>query len=71
MQVASVQDPDKAAELLQELTGKGYAAYTVRSEINGKTWYRLRIGDFASQTDAEQMIQRLRSDAYDPILVKL
>ncbi len=71
MQVASVQDPDKAAELLQELTGKGYAAYTVRSEINGKTWYRLRIGYFASQTDAEQMIQRLKTDAYDPILIKL
>ena len=71
LQVASIQDPDKAKLLLLELTGRGYAAYAVRSEIDGKIWYRLRIGYFANQDAAKQVIEKLKADQYTPILVKL
>lgn len=71
LQVASVKQPEIANELLEELTKKGYAAYIVRSEIGDTTWYRVRTGYFADQQVAAPVIERLKSDQYDPILIKL
>ena len=71
VQVASVQSAKMADELLQKLTGQGYPAYMVRSEVAGKTWYRLRIGYFDRREASQEVINRLRSDQYHPILIKL
>ena len=71
LQVAAIQDGEKARQLLGELTAKGYAAYAVRSEVDGKIWYRLRIGYFPSEAEAQAVIQRLRADQYKPLLIKL
>ncbi len=71
VQVASVKIPDKANELLQELNSKGYAAYTVRSEVSGVTWYRVRIGYFANKKVAAPVMDQLKADEFDPILIKL
>jgi general secretion pathway protein D len=71
LQVASVKQPEIANELLEALTEKGYAAYIVRSEIGDTTWYRVRTGYFADQQVATPVIERLKADQYDPILIKL
>lgn len=71
LQVASLQDAASAGQLLDQLSGRGYAAYTVRSEVDGTIWYRIRIGYFASQKDAAQTIDRLKTDQFTPILIKL
>ncbi len=70
VQVASVQAPDMAEELLQQLTDKGYAAYTVQTEVGNQTWYRLRVGYFATADDAENLLAKLRDDKYNPLLIK-
>lgn len=71
LQVASVQNREQAGKLLDTLIAEGHAAYIVRSEIEGETWYRLRIGYFATPKDAEATIRQLRASRHDPILIKL
>jgi general secretion pathway protein D len=71
LQVASLRSAEAAGQLLNQLNGKGYAAYTVRSEVDGAQWYRIRIGYFATKKDASAIIDRLKADHFDPILVKL
>lgn len=71
LQVASVPTPQEADKVVQELMAKGYAAYAVRSQVQGQTWYRLRIGYFATRTEAEQVMNRLRAQQYTPMLIKL
>lgn len=70
VQVASVQSALRADQILKQLTGKGYAAYTVQTEVERQTWYRLRIGYFATADSAEHLLSKLRTDNYNPLLVK-
>jgi cell division septation protein DedD len=69
--VASLQTVEAANQLLRELTALGYAAYTVRTESTGKIWYRLRVGYYEQQESAEEVIAQLRTNRYNPILLKL
>ena len=39
-----------------------YAAYQVRSEIQGRTWYRLRVGFFATEREARVAADALRAE---------
>jgi general secretion pathway protein D len=71
IQVISLQTVEAADQMLKELTAKGYAAYTVRSENSGKTWYRMRIGYFDNAKAAEEVMAQLRASRYQPILIKL
>jgi general secretion pathway protein D len=71
LQVASVQTPQEADTLVQELMRMGYAAYAVRSQVDGQTWYRLRIGYFATRAEADPVMDRLRAQQYTPMLIKL
>lgn len=71
LQVASVQSREKAERLLEQLTGQGYAAYMVRSDVDGQTWFRIRIGYFTTQQEAQPIVSRLRAEQYSPILIKL
>ncbi len=70
VQVASLKTQAIAEEMLSELTRKGYPAYTVRTTAQGGTWYRLRVGYFESRNEALDMVKRLKTDHYQPILVK-
>lgn len=70
VQVASVQSQKRANLILKELTDKGYAAYTVQSDVKGQIWYRLRIGYFATAGSADNLLSKLRDDQYNPLLVK-
>lgn len=71
LQVAALQNQEAAAELLTRLTAQGYAAYIVRTEENGQTWFRVRIGYFARQQDAQAVVNQLRTDQHNPVLIKL
>ncbi len=45
-----------------ELPGfEHYRLYTTQFEKDGKTWHRLRLGFFASERDARQALEALRS----------
>ena len=44
------------------LRAKGYAAEVVTLKRDGDMWYRIRVGRYATQAQAEEAARRLRSD---------
>jgi general secretion pathway protein D len=71
VQVASVPSIQEADQILKKLNDLGYGAYTVQSSVADETWFRVRIGFFEQRQKANQLIERLKSDHYDPILIKI
>lgn len=70
IQVASVQDIKGAERMVAGLRAKGYQAYQIRSDIDGKgVWYRIRVGGFKDRGDAEKMLKKLKNDKYGGIVV--
>jgi general secretion pathway protein D len=70
VQVASVQSVQQADIILKQLTDKGYPAYTVQTMVGNQPWYRIRIGYFDRPEASQDLMDRLRSDQFKPILIK-
>ncbi len=70
LQVAAFKRASSADKILLQLTGKGYAAYTVQNRDGDHVWYHLRVGFFQRPEDARALMQRLRSEKFNPILIK-
>jgi len=62
VQVASTTDLGEALRIVQRLRSKGYDAYTRRRDIAGATWYRVRVGNFKTRTDAKRLEEELRRE---------
>jgi len=61
VQIAATADKNVADTTAQRLTAKGYKGYVVEGEVNGKTWYRVRVGRLAARDEAENLRQLLDS----------
>lgn len=53
VQVASYADEAEAQKTASELKNKGYSAFYVPANVKGKTWYRVSVGQFATQNEAQ------------------
>jgi cell division protein FtsN len=62
VQVTSSPDRATAGVWRERLTNKGYEAFIVESEINGRIWYRVRVGSFATGQEAESARQTLEAN---------
>jgi general secretion pathway protein D len=71
LEVTSVPTIEKANEWVAQLNAKGYAAYTVRMGAEGNISYRVRIGYYPSQQEADPVIDKLKAERYSPLLIKL
>jgi Sporulation related domain. len=60
VQVASFGDEANAERLARELGGEFKAFYRA-GDVNGKTYYRVRVGPFESQANANSAAAQLRS----------
>ena len=61
VQIASTQD-DKAAQQLQDkLKTLGYDAYIVEADVNSARWFRVRVGRFTAQQEADATRKVLQS----------
>ena len=60
VQVASSQSEEKAFALVNRLKVKGYPAYVEEAEIEGKKWYRVRVGSFRNRDDAQRLVDKLK-----------
>ena len=70
IQAASVKDPKDADRLVQKLKKSGYPAYRVIGKVPGKgVWFRVRIGEYRSKSEALAMMNKLKKDGMKPILV--
>jgi DedD protein len=70
IQVAALKEAAGADRLVDKLRKKGYPAYQIQTETVGKgTWYRVRVGAFSSREKASQMIDKLKSDHLEGLVV--
>ena len=61
IQVSAFQDRHQADRLVSSLKQKGYQAFIAKAEIPGKgTWYRVRIGQYASRDAAQGIANTLK-----------
>jgi cell division protein FtsN len=56
------RDRVEAEGLQRQLHAHGYDATLVRIARDGETWYRVQVGRFATATQANETMQRLRSE---------
>jgi DedD protein len=72
IQVGSYQSSDEASAALSGWKKKGYSAYTAIGNIPQKgTWYRVRIGGFASREDAQKFLDKFKAKEKASALVVL
>jgi general secretion pathway protein D len=71
LEVTSAPTIEKANEWVAQLNAKGYAAYAVRMGAEGNISYRVRIGYYPSEQEADPVIDKLKADRYSPLLIKL
>ena len=60
IQIEAVMDKSGADEMVTRLKSLGYNAQEVKTAINGQTWYRVRVGPYASAEEATAAQDRLR-----------
>jgi len=71
IQVASLKDPDKAKLLMNKFKEKGYPAFCQKSEVNGATWHRVRIGPYPERTLADKDRSRLKTAGVDSLIISM
>jgi septal ring-binding cell division protein DamX len=54
VQVSSFNSETEAAKAAKELVNKGFSAFYLSAEVNGKTWYRVGVGLHASLGEAKK-----------------
>jgi cell division septation protein DedD len=71
LQVASFQDTARAREFVSTLESKGYDAYQVSADVEGKgVYYRVRVGHFRDKHEAAEHVARLKRDDLNPLLIR-
>lgn len=60
IQVASLGTPESAGELESRLRDGGFAAFVEKAEVNGKLYYRVRVGPEVDRASAERTAAQLR-----------
>jgi cell division protein FtsN len=71
IQVSSLKDSGIADKLVSQLKKGGYPAYRSIGKVPGKgIWYRVRVGNFNNRFEAGPMLQRLKKEKIDAIIVQ-
>ncbi len=60
VQVNAFPDEKSAKTWVDRLKDKGYNAYLSESRVQGRLWYRVRVGRFESREEAEKTQESLR-----------
>ncbi len=62
IQIEAVMDKSGADGMVAKLRHLGYEGYLVETLIGGETWYRVRIGPFPTEAEAQSAEQKLHAD---------
>lgn len=63
LQLSASQNRDEAEKFAARLRDRGYAPYIVKAEVGEKgTWFRVRMGRFASKDAAQRYLQDFRRE---------
>jgi DedD protein len=61
VQVNAYPEESRAQKLVERLKQKGYDAYLVKANINGKDWFRVRVGRFAARAQTKELLEELQT----------
>jgi DedD protein len=70
VQVASLGSPEAARGLQDRLRAKGYAAFVEQATVNGKRYYRVRVGPEIERARADSLAAELQSETGGKPLVQ-
>jgi DedD protein len=71
IQVASLKDSTEADRLVEILRRKGYPAYRASAEVrNTGTWHRVRIGPFAKQSEALNILAPVSQESKGALIIE-
>jgi cell division septation protein DedD len=65
VQIDAMMDLAGAQQMAQKIRAKGFSPYIVRTEVNGKVWYRLRVGHYTSPEQAQAAESKLHQEFND------
>ncbi len=69
VQATATNDQVQAIVLARGLKAKGYDAFTVQTDVAGVKWYRIQVGKFNEQKEAEAAARKLRQDGLEAAFV--
>jgi len=61
IQIEAVMDRDGADQMVRRLQALGYPAAAETTDIDGQTWYRVKVGPYESQEEAQDAQDKLRA----------
>lgn len=70
VQVASFSTEDDARAMAKQL-GEAYDVFYTSAQVNGATWYRVRIGPFDTGAEAKNAAAELRAQGRDTLVVQV
>lgn len=72
VQVAALKKANHADFVRKNFSTKGYQVYRQKTEVDGVTWYRVRLGPYANEEEARETLEQIKSSglAKDGFLVK-
>jgi cell division septation protein DedD len=62
IQLASLDEQNKAETMISRLIARGHAAYFYKADVKGKTYYRVRCGRFLNKDEARSYAKRLEKE---------
>ena len=62
VQLASLGSRGKAEMMINDLVDRGYPAYYYEADVKGKTYFRVRCGEFNSSKEALRYAEKLTKD---------
>jgi cell division septation protein DedD len=62
VQIEAVMDQQGAYEMVAKLKRLGYLPYLVATDIGGQTWYRVRVGPYATAEEAKEVEIKLHQE---------
>ncbi len=71
IQIAAYKEFKDAVSHMARLDKKGFSSYREKSEKNGVTWYRVRMGSFSSLDEAEKMKEKLNKANIKVQIIKM
>jgi cell division septation protein DedD len=62
VQIRAYSREGHASSLVNKLQSSGYDAYLVRAKVNGRYWYRVRVGHFENKRKAKATLASIRKN---------
>mgnify|MGYP006283701425 CR=1 FL=1 len=62
IQVAALKQAENSDFVAEKFSTKGYPVYQQKAEVDGKTWYRVRLGPYSDKEKAQKILEQLESN---------